>query len=316
MDEQLREKHFGAFAGAAVARYPSWVRRFVEARHADVLIIARKAIPVGPPFVEIAVGGGGVPFVYDFDDAIHLKPPDHPSPIVRLVRAQSRCRALCRVATTVTVGNEFLAEFARQHAHVVRTIPTTVDVSVHEPRTVPKDASARPVVGWSGSPTTVRYLEPLLPVLREVQRAAPFDLLVVGAQIHLGGVVGRCVPWTSATEVPLLQEMDVGLMPLPDGPWERGKCGLKALLYQAVGIPAVVSDVGVNRAVVKDGTTGFVVPNAAAWRERIEALVRDRELRRELGSRAREHVSTEYSSQRWVPEVAATLRAAAECRRS
>lgn len=311
LDSQLRSHQFGRAALGALARYPVWLAELALATRADALVIARKAIPVGQPFAEIGASVSGVPLVYDFDDAIFLDPPGTASLARSLARARWRCAALCALATRVLVGNEYLAAYARRYAHSVTVIPTTIDVDKHVPRPEPKRRGSPTVFGWSGSDSTVRYLQDLLPLIRVAQQQVPFELLVVGAELDLQGVVGRCVPWTSAREIALLQEMDVGLMPLDDGPWERGKCALKALLYQSVGIPAVVSDVGVNSQAVLHGKTGFVVSRADEWIQRMVQLAREPEQRRLLGERAREHVASEYSTRRWVPRVASALRQAA-----
>jgi glycosyltransferase involved in cell wall biosynthesis len=315
LDRRLREHRYGRAIAAGLARYPVWFRDFVRARNADVLVIPRKAIPVGQPFVELAVANSGVPFVYDFDDAIYLDPPGRASPLRKLARARWRCGALCRAATGVIVGNDVLARFARRHNTAVTVVPTTVDTDLHLPRTALKRPGTPLVVGWMGSPSTSRYVQQLLPVLREAQRQCPFELLIVGATFDLTGVSGRCLPWSADTEVALLQEMDIGLMPLDDGPWERGKCALKALLYQAVGVPAVVSDVGVNSTAVKNGETGMVVSSDAQWIQSILLLARDPELRRSLGAQGRQHVVREYSARRWAPVVAERLLAAYETAR-
>ena len=122
--------------------------------------------------------------------------------------------------------------------------------------------------------------------------------------------------WTSATEVPLLQEMDIGLMPLQSTEWEKGKCSLKALLYGAIGIPSVVSNVGTNPEAVIDGKTGLVVDSEKDWSVALERLVTDLALRRSLGAAARAHVIDNYSSRRWAPELARQLKAIARSSRA
>jgi glycosyltransferase involved in cell wall biosynthesis len=114
----------------------------------------------------------------------------------------------------------------------------------------------------------------------------------------------------------MLQEMDIGLLPLDDGPWERGKCALKALLYQAVGIPAVVSNVGVNGLAVRDGITGLVVASDAEWHQGIIQLAQDSQLRRFMGANGRQHVVEHYAARRWAPVVARCLLAAYEAERA
>lgn len=303
----LRSNAVGKFVRLAALRYPSWISQLHHARSADIVIVPRKSAPAGPVLQELYAASGTATFVYDFDDAVFLEPEGARSRIRAWLDPSSRCARLCRKASLVTAGNEFLADFARQHADEVVVIPTTVNTQVHAPRSEPKGPEAPLVVGWSGSPSTSKYLRSILPQIRKAQELARFELLVVGDTIDLEGVSGRCVAWTSEAEVPLLQEMDIGLMPLHDTDWERGKCSLKAILYGAVGIPSIVSNVGTNPDVVLDGETGFVL-GTDGWTEAICRLVADRELRGLLGMAARRHIQQNYDSRVWTPRLAEALR--------
>lgn len=131
----------------------------------------------------------------------------------------------------------------------------------------------------------------------------------MGAAIDLAahGIRGRCVPWSPEREIPTIGEMDIGLMPLTDTPWARGKCALKALQYQAVGTPAVVSDVGMNREAVNHGSTGFVVAPMAPWTPYLKQLLDDEELRLGMGVEARQHVLENFSAERVAPRIAAEI---------
>jgi glycosyltransferase involved in cell wall biosynthesis len=311
LDALLRQRRQLSAGLGMIRRYPAWSQELLAAGEADVLIIARKAAAIGQPLLELWAARRARAFVYDFDDAIFLDPPGKASLARRLARARWRCRALCQAASMVLTGNEFLATFARQHCSQVKVIPTTVDTQSHVPGTSRAAHGGVPVVGWSGSYSTSGYVEQLLPLLRTAQAKVPFELLVVGASFDLQGVRGRCVPWTSATEVPLLQSMDIGLMPLDDSPWERGKCSLKALLYQAVGIPALVSDVGTNSEAVVHEQTGYLVKRENEWVDRLVQLLQSSALRGKMGARGREHVVRNYSAERWLPEIARALRSAA-----
>lgn len=311
IDRLLRAGQMGRAGLKALERYPSWLLDMKGALEADLLVIPRKAAPAGSFFVERWVTQRARAFVYDFDDAIFLKAPGRSDTAEFFLRATKRCPAHCREADLVLTGNAYLAEYARTQNSHVRVIPTTVNTSLHTPRESAKSLGSPVVVGWIGSRTTAVYLESILPELAEAQRHADFELLVIGAEMNLQGVRGKCEPWSSAAEIGLLQEMDIGLMPLVDSDWERGKCSLKALLYGAVGIPAVVSNVGTNPEAVLDGKTGFLVSESSQWAPRIIELVTDVALRRQFGVAAREHIESNYSTKRWVPELALALRDAA-----
>jgi len=131
---------------------------------------------------------------------------------------------------------------------------------------------------------------------------------VMGANVDLTGLEGECVPWSEAAELEQLHRMDIGLMPIPDSQWARGKCALKALQYLGVGAPAVVSDVGVNSDAVPDGLCGFVVRTNREWLDRLTLLLRDSNRRLEMGKAGREHVAQNYSAEAWSPRIAKRLR--------
>ncbi len=279
-------------------RYAPWLSEvWRAARRSDVVVVHRNAALTGPPVAEAMVRALGRPLVYDFDDAIYLPPDAGDNVLRRLVRCDWRCAHICARAALVGVGSPALGEWARQHSRNVVLWPTTVDTELYQPRPESEEGPL-PVIGWTGSPSTAIYLREILPTLAELQREAAFEVLVIGAEIDLAahGVRGRCVPWSAETEVEVTSRIDVGLMPLPDTPWARGKCALKAIQYLGLGIPAVVSDVGVNRDVVRDGESGYVVAPGGDWKSPLGRLLADPALRRRMGLRGRDHVVGTYSA--------------------
>jgi len=246
------------------------------------------------------------PLVFDFDDAIFLGDVSAANRWAGRLRPRGKAASLCRVAAHVTVGNATLADFARRYARAVTVIPSTIDTTSYVPR--PRPSNPRPVVGWTGSTTTVRYLEALHPVLVELRRAIDFEMLVVGAPVDLPGIAVRYVPWNAGTEPDDLRPVDVGVMPLTDDEWSRGKSGMKALQYMALGIPPVVSPVGVNAQIVADGKNGFQARDNEEWVRKLLLLLRDPELRSRLGEEARRTVEQEYSAVVQAPRVADVLR--------
>jgi len=289
-----------------MSRWPYWAREFLSARNADAVIVFRNAALAGPPLLELAVVAAGTPLIYDFDDAIYLPPEGGDNLIRRIVRCDWRVGTLCRHASLVSVGNPILEEYAKRFTSRTAVWPTTISMEAYTER--PSNSTSCPIIGWTGSRSTAQYFESMLPLLRELRREASFRVLAVGAQFDLSGLEGECVPWTASTEVPTLHRMDIGVMPLPDTPWARGKCALKALQYLAVGIPAVVSDVGVSAQVVPHETCGFVVRTPDQWKRRLLELIGDPTLRRRLGYAGREHVRRSYSAESWTPKIASTLR--------
>ena len=190
-------------------------------------------------------------------------------------------------------------------------IPTTIDTDLYRPeRRRPRD-DGTVTIGWTGSHSTARHLERLRPALTELAARQPFRLIVIGANTPpIPGAVVEARRWSAETEVDDLSDVDIGIMPLPDDAWSRGKCGLKALQYMGLGIPAVVSPVGVNTEIVVDGVNGLIAGTDDEWIDRLVTLMNDAALRKKLGSAARESVEQRYSAKQIAPKVAAIFRRA------
>jgi glycosyltransferase involved in cell wall biosynthesis len=274
----------------------------------DVVFVHREAALLGSARLERAVARR-LPVVYDFDDAIYLGPANTVNPWAASLRDSGKTEALCRLACHVTVGNDILAEYARPRASAVTVLPTTIDTEAYVVRE--RRARSRAVLGWSGSVTTLPYLAAMSDTLLRLRQRIDFELRIIGGELTVPGLDVQCRPWRAETEVEDLQELDVGIMPLPDDPWTRGKCGLKALQYMALGIPAVVSPVGVNAEIVRHGENGFLASTPEEWVAKAASLLTDAELRRRLGSAARRTVEDRYSARVHAPRLAKILREAA-----
>jgi glycosyltransferase involved in cell wall biosynthesis len=274
----------------------------------DVVYVYREAALLGPSWLEDWLAQRR-PLVFDFDDAIYLPASSAANPWTARFKAAGKVAKICGLARHVTVGNEFLATYARRHAPQVTVVPTTIDTRAYAVRS--REPNPRPVVGWTGSTTTVGYLELVRPALKRLRSEMDFTFRAIGAPVEVGAVTVEPVPWRSASEADDLRPMDVGLMPLPDDEWSRGKCGCKALQYMALGIPPVVSPVGVNRSIVRDGVNGFWASTQEEWVDRIGRLLRDPSLRARLGAEARRTVEAEYSAEKQAPRMAEVLREAA-----
>jgi glycosyltransferase involved in cell wall biosynthesis len=211
-------------------------------------------------------------------------------------------------------GNDTLAEYARRHAPAVSVVPTTIDTDLYVPRPAKRDPGL--VIGWMGSYSTGPYLERLRTVLPRLARRFRFRFLAVGARgFEVDGVDIEVRPWRAETELQDLGQLDIGVMPLPDAPWERGKCGLKALQYMALGVPAVVSPVGVNRSIIAHGQNGLLADTEEDWERELGRLLADVSLRRQLGQAGRLTVEHDFSARVHAPRVAGILRGAARARR-
>ena len=281
-------------------------RRLIEAvqqTRADLVYIFREGALFGPALAERVLGLRGIPFVFDFDDAVWVRYVSPANGFLSYLRCPGKTATLCRTARHVMAGNDFLREYALRHNPNVSVIPTTIDTEGYQPR--PRPASPTPVIGWSGSFSTVQYLDLVRPALEQLARRRRFRLKVVGGSgWELDGVEVECVPWRAETEVKEIQSFDIGLMPLPDDEWARGKCGLKALQYMALGVPAVVSPVGVNTQIVEHGHTGLLAQRPEDWVEQLDRLLGDRQMRERIGRAGRALVEARYSAGAVAPQVA------------
>ena len=276
-----------------------------EARGFDAVYILREAALLGPPVFERMIGLAGVPFVFDFDDAVFERYVSPSNGYLSYLKFPGKTRTVCRLAAHVMAGNEYLADYARAVNERVTVIPTTVDTEAY---TVEERAPNEvPVVGWTGSYSTVQHLLTLAGALRRLAERVPFRLRVIGSPNmsldELKGVETEVLPWRSETEVADLRPVDVGVMPLPDDRWSRGKCGMKALQYMGLGIPTVCSPVGVNSAIIRDGVNGLLASNEDEWVEKMASLLRSAALRERLGRAGRATVEATYSAAVQAPRV-------------
>jgi len=316
LDQSMRRGDSRDILIHAARRYLPWLRRAqVAVAASDLVVVQRKAAVAGPPVGEL-LAAAQKPLIFDLDDAIWLAPEDDDPWLRRLARCDWRVGPVARAATTVSAGSPYLVEHMRRYNDDVVRWPTTVSLDDYQLRAARVgDAERLPVVGWTGSRSTAKYLERVLPLLREVAAEVEFELLVMGAALDLDGFRHRLVEWSPEVEVPTVQQMDIGIMPLTDDAWSRGKCGMKAIQYLAVGTPAVVEDVGVNAEVVPHEECGYVVSSPEQWKRALLQLLRNSSLRERMGACGRARVESHYSAQAWVPRIAEKLWSLASHRR-
>ncbi len=287
-----------------------FVRRLGEVMSAgewDALYLFREAAPVGPAMFERLLARR-IPYVFDFDDAIFLPAVSEENRAFAFMKSHTKTDTICRLAAHVTAGNAYLAEYARGHNANVTIVPTTIDTDKYQPARKP--SGGLPVIGWSGSATTTMYIQDMRGVLAELATTHRFRLRIIGAPRFdpIPGVETEVLPWSSETEVRDLEPLDAGLMPLRDDAWARGKCGLKALQYMGMGIPAICSPVGVNTEIVDHGRNGFLASTPEEWLARLREIIDQPEGRLRMGAAARETVETRYSAHVQVPRMAAVFR--------
>ena len=266
----------------------------------DFVFVHREAAPLGSPLFEwLLTKVLRRKIIYDFDDAIWLSNTSEANRVAASLKSHRKVASICRWAYKNSCGNAYLADYARQFNASTVINPTTID-TVHLHNRVRDQLAPGPfIIGWTGTHSTLKYLLPLVPVLARLEdEGHTFEFRVVSNQPPefdqpLRSL--RFVPWQKATEIADLLTFHVGLMPLEDDPWAKGKCAFKALQYMALGIPALVSPVGMNTEVVQDGYNGYVCRTSADWHQCLTQLLINAAHRQVLGAAARTTIEQRYS---------------------
>lgn len=237
--------------------------------------------------------------MFDFDDAIYTT---HARATSVVPAAEARFAHMLELCDAAVTSTPHLTARARACAQRVFEIRSAVDCDRYRPRSSP--AGGGVTIGWIGRDSTTMYVEPLLPVFRRLARARPeVSFRLVGALPGTGEGIAQNYPWSLETELDHLARFDVGVMPLGDDEWARGKAGYKLLQYLACGIPAVASPVGTNREIVRHGETGFLAADDRDWEEHLSRLVADAALRASMGRAGRQLVEREFSLRVWAPRL-------------
>jgi glycosyltransferase involved in cell wall biosynthesis len=284
----------------AIGRRASLIKSL---RDYDVIYVFREAALFGPPIFERLVSRSGVPTIFDFDDSIFVPYVSPTHGYLSYLKFPAKTKTICRLATHVIAGNSYLADYARQTNSNVSIVPTTIDTEKYQ--LLPRASGDHvPVIGWTGTFSTIQHLDTLAGALKRLAQKETFRLVVIGVPVYkIEGVDVEAVKWRSATEVSDLRQIDIGIMPLPDESWTRGKCGCKALQYMALAIPSICSPVGVNTEIIEDGVNGFLASTEEEWLDKLKLLMHDSQLRQRLGAAGRKTVETRYSAAVHAPRV-------------
>ena len=274
-----------------------------NAKDYDLVYIMREAALLGPPVFERLIHQRRVPIVFDFDDAVFVSYRSPSNGYLSYLKFASKTKTICRIASHVMAGNPYLAEYARQVNDRVTVIPTTIDTEKYRV-SERKESSGPPVIGWTGSYSTVQHLDTLRGALKKLAERESFQLRVIGTPSYQCPPIDvEAMPWRADTELQDLSAIDIGVMPLPDDKWSKGKCGLKALQFMALGIPTICSPVGVNTDIIQDDQNGFLASTEDEWVDKLTRLLRSRELRQRLGQAGRTTVEQKYSAITQSPRV-------------
>jgi len=267
-------------------------------RNYDFIFIHLEACPIGPPLFESIIFTLKIPVIYDIDDAIFLKRVSKNSVLSSSLKWPSKVKFITKHALKVVAVNDYLSRWASDYNDSVTVIPTTINPNIHKP-VMKNESSDIPIIGWTGSYSTAPYLDIVRLYLQKIQKTHQFFFHVI-CDIdpkfdELSGY--KFIKWNKETEIKDLSQFDIGIMPVPEIPWAKGKVGFKAIQYGALGIPSVVSNVGSGPDVVQDGITGYVVQNNAdEWCMYLKKLIINRELREKLGKAASTRILERYST--------------------
>lgn len=304
-DEYLRCKFEGQAAPWGYLLGMGWQRLgdLLRRQDFDAAILYGELFPLMPGWLERALLPK--PYLYDFDDAFFLK---YRSGRLRRLQAVlgGKFDTVIAGAAAITAGNACLADYARAINPRTHELPTVVDTTRYAP--LPRPGEGPFTVGWVGSPSTAPYLAQLVEPLSRLGREGPVRLVVVGGKAPvIPGIAVEEVAWSEATEIGWINQFDVGVMPLPDDDWARGKCAFKLIQYMACGVPVVASRVGANVDVVS-AECGFLAGDAAEWAEALRTLRDQPVLRGRMGAAARARVAGRYSLQVTAPRMAELIR--------
>jgi len=259
----------------------------------DAVWIEKELFPFLPAFFERVLKLCRIKMVVDYDDALFHRYDCNKNATIRAVLGK-KIDIVMQLASTVIVGNKYLATRARQAgAEDIVLIPTVVNINKYSINAKNSNNTVR--IGWIGTPSTMKYLAPLFDVLKQLTEHYDVECLAVGAtQEFVEDTVIKPVKWSENKEVELIQSFDIGLMPLEDSPWERGKCGYKLIQYMACGLPVVASPVGVNTSIVEPSKNGFLAINAEEWLHALTMLINSQQLRWKMGMAGRAMVEKNY----------------------
>jgi glycosyltransferase involved in cell wall biosynthesis len=286
---------------ALVAGYGKRIQALFRAPFVDFIFIHREVAPIGPPFFEwILAKVLQKKIIYDFDDAIWLTDRVQESLFRRALKSRGKVKFICKWSYKVSCGNEYLCSYARMYTKRVVYNPTTVDTEHrHNPAIykTPFPDTKEIVIGWTGSHSTLKYLSGIERVLQKIETKFPsVKVLVIADQkpdLKLNSL--RYLQWTEKTEIEDLLRITIGIMPLPDDEWSKGKCGFKAIQYMSLKIPSIASAVGVNSKIIDHGATGFLCITWEEWEDAITRLVQDPILGKQMGERGRKKIVDYYS---------------------
>ena len=272
-----------------------WAVLFMASKF-EYIFIHREAAPLGPPLFEwLLAKVFRKKIIYDFDDAIWIPAVSENNKVARFVKYFSKIGTICKWSYKISAGNNFLANWASQYNGNIVINPTCVDMQTRYNK-LQQQGDGKVVIGWTGSHSTLKYLDEVYPVIKGLEKVYNIEFLVIcdkPPSFNLDCL--RFIPWKEKTEIEDLLQIHIGIMPLLPDAWSEGKCGFKLIQYLALGIPAVASPVGVNNQIIEEGKNGFLCSNHQEWQHALATLIKDASLRQQYGNSGKEKMLNRYS---------------------
>jgi glycosyltransferase involved in cell wall biosynthesis len=263
----------------------------------DIVFVQREALMIGISYFETKIKSSKAKFVFDFDDSIWLMDTSDANKKWQWLKNPNKTVKNIKSADLIFAGNNYLANYAKQFNSNVEVIPTTVDTDLFIPNHQLRN-NEKTVIGWCGSITTIKHFEFAIPFLKEIKNiyGSKVKFVVIGDETYKNSDLEiQGINWFAEEEIATLNSFDIGIMPLPNDKWAKGKCGLKGLTYMALEIPTIMSAVGVNTEIINHGKNGFLASTTDEWVITISQLIDDVVLRKNIGEAARKTVVEKYS---------------------
>jgi glycosyltransferase involved in cell wall biosynthesis len=271
---------------------------FIDIHQYKYVFVHREAAPLGPPFFEWMIAKvWRKKMIFDFDDAIWIPNITAENKLATLLKSFWKIKYICKWSYKVAGGNDYLCDFARRSNPNVVRMPTCVDMErMHNQTKVHGDHKV--VVGWTGSHSTLPYLNDVMEVLQELQQELNFSFMVIAdKKPELPLRDWQFIPWQEDSEVSDLLKMDIGIMPLQPDEWSEGKCGFKLIQYLSLSIPAVASPAGVNKIIIENGVNGYLCNSTAEWKAALTQLINNTAQRKQFGEAGQQKMRAAYSVQ-------------------
>lgn len=262
----------------------------------DKIVIEKELFPYFFSWFEKILWLLQVRYIVDYDDAIFHNYDLSTNKLI-LFLLKNKIDNVMKYSGCVVAGNSYLVERAKDSgANKIVMIPTVIDVATYKEQN--KTANSKVIIGWIGSPSTFKYVKKYSFVFYKILQNKNVELHIVGATEDLGFDANvKYLKWTEESEVALISSFDIGIMPLENTPWELGKCAYKLIQYMGCGLPVVASAVGMNKVVIDEGINGFLVRAEEEWMDKLNQLIGDSSLRKQLGEMGRKKVVLQFSLQ-------------------